>query len=506
MRVLIDTNIIIHREASRVLNKDIGLLFNWLDRLNYEKCIHPLSIEEISTYQDKNVVETMKVKIDNYNLLKTESNDKDLILELRKTDKSKNDSIDTSIIKEVYNNRVQYLITEDRGIHHKARILGVSERVFKIDDFLEKSIAENPDLKDYQVLAVKTEYFGNIDLEDVFFDSFKEDYKEFENWFNRKSDKVSYVCITDDTVKAFLYLKVEKKNQENYSDISPPFIPKKRLKIGTLKVTSTGYKLGERFLKIVFDNALENKVEEIYVTIFDKREEQRRLIYLLQDWGFKEWGIKKTVNGYEKVYVRTFGKNLPINLSNPKETFPFISRKTRKYIIKIEPEYHRELFPDSVNTRESKDGLMDNEPHRNRIDKVYISHNKDRHLEKGDIVIIYRIGETSPKRFSSTVTSICIVDEVFDNIKSFNDFYQICNRRTFITKSELDSNWWNKIPKVRPFVINLLYAHSLPTPKPTLNNLIELGIIESVFNIPRGFIEISNSQFNSLTNFAYRVK
>ncbi|MGS2727941.1 PIN domain-containing protein [Psychroserpens sp. BH13MA-6] len=505
MRVLIDTNIIIHREASRIQNKDIGLLFNWLDRLKYEKCVHPLSIEEISGYQDNEVVETMKVKIDNYNLLKTESKDNDTILELRKADRTKNASIDTSILKEVYNNRVKYLITEDRGIHHKAKILGISERVFKIDDFLEKCIAENPELKDYQVLAVKTEYFGNINLEDNFFDSFKEDYSEFENWFNSKSDKLSYVCITDDSVKAFLYLKIEKEG-ENYRDISPAFKSKKRLKIGTLKVTSTGYKLGERFLKIVFDNAIENKVDEIYVTIFDKREEQRRLIYLLEDWGFKEWGIKQTENGDEKVYVRTFGKNLPINTDNPKETFPFISRNTGKYIIKIEPEYHRELFPDSVNTRESKEGLMDNEPHRNRIDKVYISHNKDRHLKKGDVILIYRIGETSPKRFSSTITSVCIVDEVFNKIESFEDFYQICNRRTFITKPELDKNWWNKIPKVRPFVISLLYAHSLPTPKPTLNNLIELGIIKSVFDIPRGFIEINNDHFNSLIKFAYSTK
>jgi len=31
-----------------------------------------------------------------------------------------------------------------------------------------------------------------------------------------------------------------------------------------------GFRLGERFLKIIFDNALKQKVEEIYVTIFEK--------------------------------------------------------------------------------------------------------------------------------------------------------------------------------------------------------------------------------------------
>jgi hypothetical protein len=36
-------------------------------------------------------------------------------------------------------------------------------------------------------------------------------------------------------------------------------------------------RLGERFLKIIFDNAFINKVDEIYVTIFDKRDDEKRL-------------------------------------------------------------------------------------------------------------------------------------------------------------------------------------------------------------------------------------
>ena len=59
------------------------------------------------------------------------------------------------------------------------------------------------------------------------------------------------------------------------------FSPKKRLKIGTFKVISNGLRLGERFVKIIFDNALKNHVQEIYVTIYDKRSEQKRLIELL---------------------------------------------------------------------------------------------------------------------------------------------------------------------------------------------------------------------------------
>jgi hypothetical protein len=84
-------------------------------------------------------------------------------------------------------------------------------------------------------------------------------------------------------------------------------------------------------------------------------------------------------------------------------------------------------------------------------------------------------------------------------------FFDACNRRTMISKEDLKTQWWNKNPKNRPFVINFLYAHSLPTPKPTLNDLINLGIIKDIMNMPRGFINITTEQFNSLVRFAYKI-
>lgn len=107
----------------------------------------------------------------------------------------------------------------------------------------------------------------------------------------------------------------------------PVLTPKKRLKIGTLKVTGNGYKIGERFLKTIFDNALLFKVEEIYVTVFNKRPEQEQLIEMLEEWGFYKHGIKTTANGEELVYVRPFSKTLPPNIENPKLTFPFFQDK-----------------------------------------------------------------------------------------------------------------------------------------------------------------------------------
>ena len=505
MKILLDTNIIIHREANKIYKPEIGQLFKWIDNLKYTKYIHPLTVEELERYRDKNALDTMSIKIESYNLLKHQAPLGEKILEVSKSiDNRFNDINDTQILNEVYEGRVDFLISEDKKIHLKANLLGISDKVFKIQHFLEKAISENPELVDYKVLAVKKVDFGEVDLKDSFFDSFREDYAEFNDWFNRKSEEPCYVCYSDGNLTAFLFVKIEDEN-EPYSNLNPIFEPKRRLKIGTLKVTSNGYKIGERFLKTIFDNAMQYGIEEIYVTLFTKRPEQEQLVEMLEEWGFVYHGLKTTKNGEEKVYVRPFGKHLPANLENPRFTFPFFSRKTDKYIIKIKPEYHTELFPDSINTREDKNKYADNEPHRNRISKVYISHSPDRNLKSGDLLIIYRIGEEgSQKIYTSTVTTICIVENIKNNFNDFEDFFAFCNRKTMISKEDLRKNWWNKYPKYRPFVITFLYAHSLPTPKPTLNDLLNLKIFESINSIPLGFAKITTEQFNDLIKFAYK--
>ena len=113
------------------------------------------------------------------------------------TDKTENDRNDTIIVNEVFANRVDILVTEDRGVHTKAGILGIADRVFTLDAFLEKVTAENPSLVDYKVLAVKRTVFGATDITAEFFDSFRQDYggAAFDKWFARKADETAYVCL-----------------------------------------------------------------------------------------------------------------------------------------------------------------------------------------------------------------------------------------------------------------------------------------------------------------------
>jgi hypothetical protein len=64
MRILLDTNIIVHREASKVYNQDIGLLFNWFDKVILKSVYIRYRLMRFQTYKDVDVVNTMKVKIE----------------------------------------------------------------------------------------------------------------------------------------------------------------------------------------------------------------------------------------------------------------------------------------------------------------------------------------------------------------------------------------------------------------------------------------------------------
>jgi predicted nucleic acid-binding protein len=491
MRVLLDTNIVIHREAGTVVEEEIGVLFNWLDRLHYEKCVHPLTVSEIQKHKDPRVVATFGIKLKSYVELKTEAPDSAEILKIRQDDKNENDKNDTSILREVFAKRVDCLITEDRRIHAKAKFLGIADRVFTIDDFLEKVTAENPSLADYKVLAVTKEYFGKINLQDSFFNEFKRDYIGFADWFNKKADEIAYICKSEkNELLAFLYIKLEDE-REPYANIKPAFVPKRRLKIGTFKVAMNGFKLGERFLKIVFDNAIQLKVDEIYVTIFNKDADQERLIEMLLDWGFKKHGVKTTSSGEEQVFVRDLTPR--VDAIHPMATYPYISRRQRKFIVPIYPDYHTELLPDSILRTESPENFVENRPNRNAIRKVYISRSHRRDMRPGDIVVFYRTASGGSGHHTSVATTIGIIESVVTPVASLEDFIRLCRKRSVFSDADLKKHW-DYYPNLKPFVVNFLYVHSLPK-RPNLATLKQENIITDA---PRGFDEISDVAFAKL--------
>lgn len=494
MRALLDTNIVIHRENTQATSLTIGKLFYWLDKLHYEKLIHPYTVDELRKYHNSQMQSLYDAKLDAYTTMKSVAVQTDNFHDLLKdTPKTDNDRIDNQLLYEVYCGRADILITEDRRMRKKAEQLGISERVFTINAFITKASNENPELIDYKILAVKKDFFGNIDVSNPFFDTFRDAYDGFDSWFTRKCDEEAYVCRTDkNEILGFLYLKTEDET-ENYSDITPTFLPKRRLKVGTFKVEASGFRLGERFIKIIFDNAIERHLNEIYITLFTDRPELCALHDLLSRWGFVKYGTKSTNGKTETVLIKQLGvydESISI-----KKNFPNIKYARQKFFLPIEAKYHTPLLPDSQLKTENEVDFLGEKPHRYALQKVYISFSYKRNMRPGDFLVLYRKGVTPGRKgYESVVSTIGVIDEVKYNFKDKDEFLKYCENRTVFTPEELNYFWRTKKDMI--LVIKFIFVKSLNR-RLNLKHLWDNGIIPQNSG-PRPFDSMTDSNFESI--------
>lgn len=496
MRALLDTNIVIHRENIRATNLSIGQLFHWLDVLHYEKLIHPYTVAELRKYSDEKMQELYDAKLAAYTQMKCVATQTASFVELlNDAPKTDNDRIDNQLLFELYCGRADILITEDRKMRLKAERLGIADKVFTINAFITKSTSENPNLIEYKALSVRKECFGNVDVSNVFFDTFRDSYPGFENWFSKKCDEEAYICKSDNGgILGFLYLKTEDES-ENYSDINPVFKPMRRLKVGTFKVEASGFRLGERFIKIIFDNAIERHLNEIYVTLFMDRPELKALYDLLNRWGFNKYGIKRTNGKEEIVLVKKLG--IYDNTLTLKKNFPNLQYCHQKFFLPIEAKYHTSLLPDSKLKTENEVDFLGEQPQKYALQKVYISFSYKRNMRPGDFLVLYRKGTTPGRKgYESVVSTIGVVDEVKYDFKDKNEFLAYCENRTVFTAEELDSFWHNRRDSL--LVIKFIYVKSLRK-RLNLIHFWNNGIIPHNSG-PRPFDSISDDAFDSILN------
>lgn len=296
-------------------------------------------------------------------------------------------------------------------------------------------------------------YFRDIPLIDPFFNSLKSDYQEFPGWYNRKISEqaMAYVQYTDDKLTGFMYLKLE---DGKVSDVTPPLPDSKRIKIGTLKVDAHGTRLGERLIKKAFDSAIVNKIEEIYITVFPHH---KPLIDMLKEFGFQSKdNVKKTKNGIETVLIKSLSQR---SLSGDlRKDYPIIdTRKSSFYLLAIRPEWHSQLFPDSILKTEPYD-LLSDISHTNSISKNYIcSMDGVENLHTRDLIVVYRMNDNKgPAEYRSVATSICVVEEVRtkDSFTDINEYLKFTQPYSVFTNKEL-RQWWNR--RIL-YIIKMLYS------------------------------------------------
>ena len=188
MRVLFDTNIIIGREDHKIISEDLQNLLRIINKLKIDIVLHPKCIEDIKRDKDSSRKEIILSKFKTYQILekypKPQRND-DFVRTIGEPTKI-NDEIDNLLLYALNRNTVNFLITEDIGIHKKAKKLILSDCVLNIIEALDLFRKEVPvEVKTPPALQKST--VSNLDVNDPIFDTLRNNYQGFDEWFAKKA-------------------------------------------------------------------------------------------------------------------------------------------------------------------------------------------------------------------------------------------------------------------------------------------------------------------------------
>lgn len=145
--------------------------------------------------------------------------------------------------------------------------------------------------------TIERKIFADLAIQDPLFTSLKTDYPDFEVWFERKKEDDVYVVYDEEMLAAVLYLKTETEVDEL---IKPKMALCKRLKIGTFKVEKEGYGIGRCLIAFAYQEAHKRQVEELYLTVHEKRHNHHKFIAFIEREGFIQVGYKNE----ERVYIK----------------------------------------------------------------------------------------------------------------------------------------------------------------------------------------------------------
>ena len=345
-----------------------------------------------------------------------------------------NDKVDNNVLFSLYRGAVHLLVTNDEGIHKKAQLLGCQDRVYRVQQFLalllgfEKEIARS-------YTGVEDRYMYEIDKTQPFFDSLRNAYDGFDNWYQeRAAEKRKCWYINDaDTGNIAAICIYKEENDVSLTDDNN-IVNGKILKLCTFKVdpSARGKKLGERLLYIAFDYCVKNYYDWVYLHTLG--DEQETLVGLCEEYGFYNQGKYKG----DDVYIKPMKlqDDIEDSLLSLIRYYPFFkdSVSVAKYIVPIQPKYHDDLFPDLSSLKGSlfeKDQALCS-CQGNTIKKAYLCHSNTKTIKRGDIVLFYR----SRDRMSIQCMGI-VESTLFSN--DINEVWPLIAKRTVYDYSTVES-------------------------------------------------------------------
>lgn len=322
-------------------------------------------------------------------------------------------------------------------------------------------------------------------IDQPFFDSLRESYPGFNDWFVKcsRENRKCYLLEVENNIVALLIYHIETIDGHQISEING-----NALKMCTLKVAETafGYRLGELFLKKMFELGIRSSIPHIYLTVFPHHN---HLIDLLSKYGFEKRVFVNKDGDEELRMIKILIKPSRTSFKQAITSHPFYfdDESVNKFVIPINPMFYNTLFKDGgfrVPTLFDISESSLNEIEGNTISKAYLCKSKSLAMKSGDLLFFYG---------SKTIKSIEPIG-VLDNViytKDIKELKELVKRKTVYSDEQLEE-MLNGKKEVTVLVFRLLYYLS----HPIKHNIIKT--LDSYANNFQTITMLSESDYRNL--------
>lgn len=446
MKLLLDTNVAIALEDSDVeVSPNAAAFARACGRLPVQLFVADPNYRDVARDRNWRRQRVFRSKLDKYPRLGPVQLPDRTVLERRfGAMRDDNDACDVELLAMAAAKVVDFLITEDRGIHRRAVrggeaacVLDVTDALAWVHQTFEPSKVVLPHVEEVPAYA--------IDLGDSFFDSLREDYAGFDEWFTEKCVRSHRLCWAIRLRGRLAGIAIRKEETGEEADCVDS--GEKILKVCTFKIASEfqGEKFGEQLLKQVLWWADRNGFDAVYLTVYPKHGQ---LIDLLSEYGFE--GTRRLDDG-ELLLERPMRRGpgcaaVPLEdvVQWNRRHYPrfYLGRATRTFCVPIRPAYHERLFPE-VSVRLQMDlfrELLGDAGGRsmtpgNTIRKVYLCRAGTRRLRPGDLLAFY-VSKGPGFQDSQCITTLGVVEGVAE-AESVEEVVRATARRSVFSFSEL---------------------------------------------------------------------
>jgi len=505
---LIDTNILIDLEDHQVIEEAYASFARLAASYNINVFVHEVAKDDIARDNDTQRRKISLSKIHKYQIL---DKYRDLQCSELEADfgplKKDNDVIDATLLHALKRNVVDFLVTEDKGLHDRAQksSLELGRRVLFIADATEL-LRQTYEPQSVPIRDVEEVKAHTIDHKQSFFNSLRDNYPSFDEWWNQKCVKQHRSCwvVYDNNELAGLVVWKE----ETGNDTDAVTKVKHILKICTFKISEDkrGMKLGELLLKQVLWYTQKNRYDLAYLTTYPGQGSLRSLI---EFYGFRNVGENQQE---ELIYERNFASEKLLKKSEEdcfeidRKNYPrfIVTKETRGFIIPIKEKYHDILYPDlyqpfQFNRQFSQLELFPSQASQaqkpgNTIRKVYLCRAPSNLSDPGSLLFFYKSKSKNPPSQAITVIGIL---ESMTCATSVKELMQFTGGRSVYSKTEL-INWKASLDKPVK-VINYLLVWYIESPI-NFQELHQMNIIRE--HAPQSIWKISSDALSKILDRA----